>query len=52
LFHEFKLISQSDWTIQEAFSVSYGKASSDLPVIELLKNYFEIGPGDDERKAA
>jgi class 3 adenylate cyclase/tetratricopeptide (TPR) repeat protein len=50
LFHEFKLISQSDWLIVEAFSVSHGKASSYLPVIELLKDYFGIGVGDDERK--
>jgi hypothetical protein len=50
LFHEFKLISQSDWTILEAFSISHGKASSYLPVIELLKDYFEIQTGDDERK--
>lgn len=50
LFHEFKLISQSDWIILEAFSVSYGQASSYLPVIELLKDYFEIGSGDDDRK--
>jgi class 3 adenylate cyclase len=50
LFHEFKLIAQSDWEILEAFSVSHGKASSYLPVTELLKDYFEIGPGDDERK--
>jgi class 3 adenylate cyclase/tetratricopeptide (TPR) repeat protein len=50
LYHEFKLISQSDWTILEAFSISHGKASSYLPVIELLKDYFEIQTGDDERK--
>jgi len=50
LYHEFKLISQSDWTVLEAFSISYGKASSYLPVIELLKDYFEIQTGDDERK--
>ena len=50
LFHEFKLISQSDWMILQAFSVSYGKVSSYLPVIELLKDYFDIGPSDDERK--
>jgi class 3 adenylate cyclase len=50
LFHEFKLISQSEWMTLEAFSVSHGKASSYLPVIELLKDYFEIGPSDDERK--
>jgi class 3 adenylate cyclase len=50
LYHEFKLISQSDWRILEAFSISHGKASSYLPVIELLKDYFEIQTGDDERK--
>jgi class 3 adenylate cyclase len=50
LYYEFKLISQSEWLIVEAFSVSHGKASSYLPVIELLKDYFEIGIGDDERK--
>jgi class 3 adenylate cyclase/tetratricopeptide (TPR) repeat protein len=50
LYHEFKLISQSEWLIFEAVAVSHGKASSYLPVIELLKDYFEIGMGDDERK--
>jgi class 3 adenylate cyclase/tetratricopeptide (TPR) repeat protein len=50
LFHEFKLISQSDWTILEAFSISHGKASSYLPVIEVLKDYFEIESSDDDRK--
>ncbi len=34
----------------EAYSVSHGKASPYLPVIELLKSYFEIQPQDDERK--
>src|SRR4029453_17006239 len=33
----------------EALSVSYGKASAYLPVIELLKNYFQLHPPDDER---
>jgi predicted ATPase len=50
LFHEFKLICQSDWTILEAFSISHGKASSYLPVIEVLKDYFEIESSDDDRK--
>jgi len=36
--------------VLEAFSVSYGKASAYLPVIELLKEYFEIVDQDDERK--
>ena len=33
----------------EAFSVSHGKVSPYLPVIELLKTYFQIDPTDDER---
>ena len=34
----------------EAYSVSHGKASPYLPVIELLKSYFDIQAQDDERK--
>ncbi len=34
----------------EAYSVSHGKASPYLPVIELLKSYFDIQVQDDERK--
>jgi class 3 adenylate cyclase/tetratricopeptide (TPR) repeat protein len=49
LFHEFKLISQSGWITLEAFSVSYGKASAYLPVLELLRDYFRINASDDQR---
>ena len=42
LFYEFKAISQSGWMVLEAFSVSHGKASAYLPVIDLLHGYFEI----------
>ena len=49
LFHEFKLTSQSGCLVLEAFSVSYGKASPYLPLIELLKSYFQIQPQDEER---
>src|SRR6266850_531192 len=42
LFHEFKSASQSGWMVLEAFSVSHGETSAYLPVIDLLKNYFEI----------
>ena len=52
LFYEFKLLSQSGCLVLEAYSVSYGKASPYLPVIELLKSYFQIQPQDDERTAA
>src|SRR5216683_3382080 len=50
LFYEFKAISQSGWMVLEAFSVSYGKASGYLPVLELLSEYFEISRDDDDRK--
>jgi class 3 adenylate cyclase/tetratricopeptide (TPR) repeat protein len=39
-----------DWLILEASSVSYGKATSYLPVINLLKGYFKIGDRDDHRE--
>ena len=38
------------WLILEASSVSYGKATSYLPVIDLLKGYFKIGDRDDHRE--
>ena len=34
----------------ETASVSYGKATTYLPVIELLRGYFQIAPHDDMRK--
>src|SRR5712691_8317900 len=49
LFYEFKLTSQSGCLVLESFSVSHGKASPYLPVIELLKSYFQIQPQDEER---
>jgi class 3 adenylate cyclase/tetratricopeptide (TPR) repeat protein len=39
-----------DWLIFEASSVSYGKGTSYLPVIELLKGYFKIGDQDNHRE--
>jgi class 3 adenylate cyclase/tetratricopeptide (TPR) repeat protein len=39
-----------DWLILESSSVSYGKTSSYLPVIDLLKGYFKIGDRDDHRE--
>jgi len=50
LFHEFNIISHSGCVILETFSVSHGKASAYLPLIDLLKNYFDITSDDDERK--
>jgi tetratricopeptide (TPR) repeat protein len=39
-----------DQLILEALSVSYGKTTSYLPVIDLLKGYFKIGDRDDHRE--
>jgi predicted ATPase len=50
LFFEFKAISQSGWMVLETLSVSHGKASAYLPVIDLLHSYFGIDPEDDGRK--
>jgi len=49
LFYEFKLLSQSGCLVLEAYSVSHGKATAYLPVIELLRSYFRIESPDDER---
>ena len=49
LFYEFKRTAQSGCLVLEAFPVSHGKASPYLPVLELLKTYFQIEPQDDER---
>ena len=35
--------------VLETFSVSHGKAYPYLPLIDLLKNYFQLGLHDDER---
>jgi class 3 adenylate cyclase/tetratricopeptide (TPR) repeat protein len=50
LFHEFKLLAQRGWLVLETFSVSHGKAYPYLPLIDLLKNYFQLTPQDDERQ--
>jgi class 3 adenylate cyclase/tetratricopeptide (TPR) repeat protein len=49
LFFEFKATSQSGWMVLETFSISHGKASAYLPVLDLLQRYFKIVSGDDER---
>jgi class 3 adenylate cyclase/tetratricopeptide (TPR) repeat protein len=38
------------WLIVQSASVSYGKATAYLPVIELLRGYFAIDGHDDARK--
>jgi len=57
LFYEFvgaqhaaPLRLQSGCLVLETFSVSHGKAYAYLPLIDLLKNYFQITLQDDERR--
>jgi class 3 adenylate cyclase/tetratricopeptide (TPR) repeat protein len=38
------------WLVVESGSVSYGKATSFLPMIDLLRSYFQIEAGDEARK--
>jgi class 3 adenylate cyclase/tetratricopeptide (TPR) repeat protein len=49
LYYEFKAHSQSGWMTLEALSVSHGKASAYLQLIEVLQSYFRIGSDDDMR---
>ncbi len=49
LFYEFKAKNQSGWMVLETFSVSHGKASAYLPIIDLLHAYFKIVGEDDQR---
>ncbi|HTR09026.1 MAG TPA: adenylate/guanylate cyclase domain-containing protein [Paraburkholderia sp.] len=50
LFHEFKNSTLRGCLVVETFSVSHGKSFALLPLIELLKNYFQISSEDDERR--
>lgn len=50
LCYEFKATSQSGCLVLETFSVSHGKASAYLPIIDFLNNYFELQAEDDARK--
>jgi len=38
------------WLLLASNSVSYGKATAYLPVLDLLKGYFQIDPQDDARR--
>ncbi len=49
LFFEFKVKNQSGSMVLETFSVSHGKASAFLPVLDLLHGYFKISSEDDAR---
>ena len=51
LFWEFTHSRRTvDWLILESGSVSYGKATPYLPLIDLLKMYFRITDRDDQRE--
>ena len=51
LFHEFiHARRMRGWLILESGSVSYGKATAYLPVIQLLKGYFKIQDRDDHQE--
>ena len=50
LMYEFKATLPGEYKLLEAYSVSHGKASAWLPVIELLKGYFEIADEDDDSR--
>jgi class 3 adenylate cyclase/tetratricopeptide (TPR) repeat protein len=51
LFHEFTHTSRTQgWLLLESSSTSYGKATPYLPVIDLLKAYFQLEDRDDGRR--
>jgi class 3 adenylate cyclase/Flp pilus assembly protein TadD len=50
LLQEFKSKSQLGWRVLEAFSVSHGRASAYLPVLELLGSYFKFSADDNHRE--
>ena len=51
LLYEFTRSHRTQgWLVLESASVSYGRATSYLPVIELLKGYFKIQDRDDPRE--
>ncbi len=50
LYLEFTQSHRTEgWRIVESSSVSYGKATAFLPLIDLMKSYFRIEERDDER---
>ena len=46
LFYEFKATLPPECKLLEAYSVSHGKASAWLPVLELLRGYFDLQDAD------
>jgi predicted ATPase/class 3 adenylate cyclase len=51
LYYEFVRSHRTkDWLVLESGSVSHGKATAYLPIIDLLRNYFQIETADDARR--
>jgi class 3 adenylate cyclase/tetratricopeptide (TPR) repeat protein len=51
LFWEFTHSHRTQgWLLVESSSVSYGKATAFLPLVDLLRAYFQIEPRDEARK--
>ena len=51
LVYEFTHSHRAErWRVLEAGSLSYGKATSYLPVIDLLKTYFKVGDREPHRE--
>ena len=51
LYYEFTHSHRTKgWLVLESGSVSYGKATAYLPIIDLLKDYFRIEGRDDHRQ--
>jgi AAA ATPase domain/Adenylate and Guanylate cyclase catalytic domain len=51
IFFEFaRSLGMQGWLILEGGSVSYGKATSYLPLVDLLRRYFEIQSRDTEQQ--
>jgi len=49
LFHEFKILSEKNCLVLETFCVAHGRGYAYLPLLELLRTYFQILPQDDDR---
>src|SRR5262249_17243332 len=50
LFHEFKATLPAECKVLEAYSISHGKTSAWLPVLRLLRDYFDIENADDSTR--
>ena len=51
LFWEFIHSHRTEgWLVVESSSVSYGKATAFLPLIDMLRAYFQVEPRDEARK--